>query len=212
MLVRCSSLYKIMGAAKGKEKLTDTARSYIREVAKLDLFGYESFEGNKYTAKGNALEDIAIQSSGLIRARKYVKHEGRKSNNFITGECDILDIKNSLIIDTKNSWDIGTHPFFKDEAEIKAKKSGYDIQVQGYMWLYDVDKADIDFWLFPPLEEMLSPYEDRTKLINLVEAIPLVKRVTTISFVRDESIIEKIKVKSELAQEYYEQLVNQYQQ
>lgn len=211
MLVRCSSLYKIMGAAKGKEKLTDTAKSYIREVAKLDLFGYESFEGNKYTAKGNALEDIAIQSSGLIRARKYVKHEGRKSNNFITGECDILDIKNSLIIDTKNSWDIGTHPFFQDEAELKASKSGYDIQMQGYMSLYDIERADIDFWLFPPIDEMLSPYEDRYKLIELVELIPLKKRLTTVTIYRDEEIIKKINEKSEIAQEYYEQLIKQYQ-
>ncbi|RKS87296.1 hypothetical protein DES39_0516 [Orbus hercynius] len=212
MLVRCSSLHKIMSGPREKDgtnKLSDTAKSYVREVAKLDLFSYENFDGNKYTEKGNFLEDIAIQSSGLIRARKYQKHDGRINNDWITGECDILDKKISLIIDIKNSWDIGTHPFFKDEAEIKAKKAGYDIQVQGYMWLYDVEKADIDFWLFPASEEMLSPYEDRTKLIDLVEAIPLRKRVTTISFIRDESLIEKIKVKSELAQEYYEQLIKE---
>ncbi|WP_392559650.1 hypothetical protein [Orbus mooreae] len=199
-----------MGRSKdGANKLSDTAKSHIREVAKLDLFNYESFDGNKYTEKGNFLEDIAIQASGFLRNQNYQKHEGRINNDWITGECDVLDKKNNLIIDIKNSWDIGTHPFFKDEAEIKAKKSGYDIQVQGYMWLYDVEKADIDFWLFPPSEEMLSPYEDRTKLIDLVEAIPLIKRVTTLSFVRDESIIQKIKVKSELAQEYYEQLIKE---
>lgn len=209
MLVRCSALHKIMGDPKGKEKLTDTAKSYIREVAKLDLFGYENFDGNKYTEKGNVFEDIAIQSSGLVRARKYHKHEGRVSNKWITGECDILDRKYSLIIDTKNSWDIGTHPFFKEEAEFKAKKSGYDIQGQGYMSLYDVERFDIDFWLFPAIEDMLSPYEDRRKLIELVERIPLRKRLTTLTFYRDESIIKKINEKSEIAQEYYEALINE---
>lgn len=211
MLVRCSSLYKIMGDPKGKEKLTDTAKSYIREVVRLDLFNYESFEGNKYTEKGNVFEDIAIKSSGLVRAKKYQKPEGRKSNQWITGECDIYDPKNNLIIDIKNSWDIGTHPFFKEEAELKAKKSGYDIQVQGYMWLYEAEKAEIDFWLFPMLDEMLSPYDDRTKLIELVEQIPLRKRLTTLAFCRDGKLIEKIKEKVEIAQEYYDSLINEIQ-
>ena len=209
MLVRCSSLHKIMGVPKGKEKLTDTSKSYIREVAKLNLFNYESFEGNKYTEKGNLFEDIAIKSSGLVRARKYKKHEGRKSNQWITGECDIYDPKNSLIIDIKNSWDIGTHPFFQEEARLKAKKDGYDIQVQGYMWLYETEKAEIDFWLFPAIDEMLSPFDDRKKLIELVEQIPLKKRLTTLTFRRDKKLIDRIKERSEIAQEYYQSLIDE---
>ncbi|EPC3979665.1 hypothetical protein O8Q94_003844, partial [Acinetobacter baumannii] len=111
--------------------LSDTAKSEIRTIVKEDLTTFKSFKGNQYTAKGNALEEIAINLSGKVRFRQYVKHEGRLENELITGECDILDLNNKLIIDTKCTWDIGTHPFFKDEAEEKAKKAGYDWQMQG---------------------------------------------------------------------------------
>ncbi|TQF18088.1 hypothetical protein FJU44_20080, partial [Acinetobacter baumannii] len=72
--------------------LSDTAKSEIRTIVKEDLTTFKSFKGNQYTAKGNALEEIAISLSGKVRFRQYVKHEGRLENEFITGECDILDL------------------------------------------------------------------------------------------------------------------------
>lgn len=68
------------------------------------------------------LEDMAIEMSGKMRFKPYKKHVGRVQNELITGECDILDLDNKLIIDTKCTWDIGTHPFFEDEANDKVKK------------------------------------------------------------------------------------------
>ncbi|MDG6334327.1 translocation protein TolB precursor, partial [Glaesserella parasuis] len=88
-------------------------------------FGYQSFDGNKYTEKGNQLEDQAIKLSGFTRGLVLKKNTERRENAFITGECDIYVPSRKLIIDTKCSWDIGTHPFFQDEAEEKAKKAGY---------------------------------------------------------------------------------------
>lgn len=132
---RCSSLHEIVGIPKVKnEVLTESAKSYIRTVAKEDLFNFKSFKGNKYTQKGVLLEDEAIRLSGQIRYRHYQKHSGRVENDFITGECDILDRERSLIIDTKCTWDIGSHPFFDDSWD-KVKKAGYDWQMQGYLWL-----------------------------------------------------------------------------
>lgn len=130
---RCSSLHKIVGEPKLKsQNLTETAKSYIRDCVKEDTFGFKSFLGNKQTQKGQMLEDEAIKQSGLARFCEYKKHIDRAENDWITGECDILDKDNRLIIDTKCSWDIGTHPFFADEAMDKVKKSGYDWQMQGY--------------------------------------------------------------------------------
>ena len=61
--------------------------------------------------------------------RQRQKHVGRVENELITGECDVLDLERKLIIDTKVTWDIGTHPFFQDEAMEKVKKAGYDVQM-----------------------------------------------------------------------------------
>ena len=186
--------------------LSDSAKSAIRDIVKEDLYGFRSFTGNQYTQKGNLLEDLAIEMSGKMRLRNYQKHVGRVENELITGECDVLDLKNKLIIDTKCTWDIGTHPFFADEAMEKVKKAGYDVQMQAYMWLYDCDVANIDFWLFPCPPELLNGWDDIDQLVHLVEKIDIRERKTTVVIERDEAIIQKIKDKVPHCQEYYAKL------
>jgi hypothetical protein len=206
-LFRCSSLHKLIGDGRSKAAvISDTARSAIRDIVKEDLYGFRSFTGNQYTQKGNLLEDLAIEMSGKMRLRNYQKHVGRVQNELITGECDVLDLKNKLIIDTKCTWDIGTHPFFADEAMEKVKKAGYDVQMQAYMWLYGCDVANIDFWLFPCPPELLNGWDDIDQLVHLVEKIDIRERKTTVVIERDEAIIQKIKDKVPHCQEYYEKL------
>ena len=206
-LFRCSSLHKLIGDGRSKAAvISDTAKSAIRDIVKEDLYGFRSFTGNQYTQKGNLLEDLAIEMSGKMRLRNYQKHVGRVENELITGECDVLDLKNKLIIDTKCTWDIGTHPFFADEAMEKVKKAGYDVQMQAYMWLYGCDVANIDFWLFPCPPELLNGWDDIDQLVHLVEKIDIRERKTTVVIERDESIIQKIKDKVPHCQEYYAKL------
>ena len=206
-LFRCSSLHKLIGDGRSKAAvISDTAKSAIRDIVKEDLYGFRSFTGNQYTQKGNLLEDFAIEMSGKMRLRNYQKHVGRVENELITGECDVLDLKNKLIIDTKCTWDIGTHPFFADEAMEKVKKAGYDVQMQAYMWLYDCDVANIDFWLFPCPPELLKDWDDIDQLVHLVEKIDIRERKTTVVIERDEAIIQKIKDKIPHCQEYYAKL------
>ena len=174
MKARCSMLHRLIGEPKTKAnreagKITDTAKSAVRVIAKFDLFGWQQFEGNKFTEKGLMLENEAIKLSGLKRGLPLKKNSERRENDWITGECDIYVPTRKLIIDTKCSFDIDTHPFFADEAEDKAKKAGYDIQMQGYMWLWDCEEAQIDFVLFPTPEELLGYGQSTERYINLVE-------------------------------------------
>ncbi len=206
-LFRCSSLHKLIGDGRSKAAvISDTAKSAIRDIVKEDLYGFRSFTGNQYTQKGNLLEDLAIEMSGKMRFRNYQKHVGRVENELITGECDVLDLERKLIIDTKCTWDIGTHPFFADEAMEKVKKAGYDVQMQAYMWLYDCEVAEVDFWLFPCPPELLKDWDDIDQLVHLVEAIDIRERKTTVVIERDESVIQKIKDKIPHCQEYYAKL------
>lgn len=206
-LFRCSSLHKLIGDGRSKAAvISDTAKSAIRDIVKEDLYGFRSFTGNQYTQKGSLLEDLAIEMSGEMRFRNYQKHVGRVENELITGECDVLDLERKLIIDTKCTWDIGTHPFFQDEAMEKVKKAGYDIQMQAYMWLYGCEVAEVDFWLFPCPAELLSDWDDIDQLVHLVEKIDIRERKTTVVIERDEAIIQKIKDKIPHCQEYYAKL------
>lgn len=215
MLIRCSSIHKIIGeprlkAAKEAGELSQTAKSHVIEIAKQELFGYSYFDGSKETEKGNALEPYAIDGSGLIRALNFEKNPERRQNEYISGECDIYYPSKRLIVDTKCSWDIKTHPFFRCEADAKIKDCGYDWQMQGYMWLFDCDQADVDFWLFPCPEDLIG-YEDPERLINAVEAIPLHKRVTTVTIMRDDEKIERIKDRVSACQKYYADLIKEIQ-
>ena len=209
-LFRCSSLHKLIGDGRSKAAvISDTAKSAIRDIVKEDLYGFRSFTGNQYTQKGNLLEDLAIEMSGKMRYRNYQKYVGRVSNDLITGECDVLDLERKLIIDTKCTWDIGTHPFFVDEAMEKVKKAGYDVQMQAYMWLYDCEVANIDFWLFPCPPELLNGWDDIDQLVHLVEKIDIRERKTTVVIERDEAIIQKIKDKIPHCQAYYKKLFSE---
>lgn len=206
---RCSGLADLMVKPKSGNGISATAKSAVRKIVKFDLFGYRDFEGNKYTEKGIALEEQAIKLSGRKRGLPLKKNTERRENDWITGECDIYVPSRRLIIDTKCSWDIGSHLFFADEAEEKAKKAGYDAQMQGYMWLWDCDEAQIDFVLLPTPYDQLSSYDDPNRYIDLVEQIPQEKRITTVTIKRDEKVIEKIKERVEIAQEYYQQLIQE---
>jgi hypothetical protein len=153
-----------------------------------------------------------------MRFRNYQKHVGRVENELITGECDVLDLERKLIIDTKVTWDIGTHPFFADEAMEKVKKAGYDVQMQGYFMAYEdwhlktfgkeikFESGFIDFWLFPTPVELTKDWDDREQLIDMVERIDIRERLTTVVIERDETIIQKIKDKIPHCQEYYAKL------
>lgn len=211
---RCSMLHQLMSEPRTKADreaglISDTAKAAVREIAKFDLFGYQSFDGNKYTNKGNQLEEQAIKLSGFTRGLVLKKNTERRDNGIINGECDIYVPTRKLIIDTKCSWDIGTHPFFKDEAEAKAIKAGYDIQMQGYMWLWECEEAQIDFVLFPTPLDLVTYYDNVESLIDLVEQIPQEKRITTVTIKRDEKIIDKIQDRVEEAGKYYDQLIQE---
>lgn len=64
---RCSGLADLMVKPKSGNGISATAKSAVRKIVKFDLFGYQDFEGNKYTEKGIALEEQAIKLSGRKR-------------------------------------------------------------------------------------------------------------------------------------------------
>lgn len=201
---RCSSLHLLMTKPKSGTGLSETAKSMIKQSVIEDVYGRTEIK-SKYLDKGNLLEDEAIKAVGLITARQPKKHKGRLSNDWITGECDFLSA--SCIEDTKCSWSIDTFPFFQEDAEKDVKKAGYDWQGQGYMWLYDRPVHYVHFVLLPTPFELLGFNDSQEFHIDLVEAIPLKKRIKTVVIERDESLYDSVIEKVTLAREYYDKLM-----
>ena len=136
LLFRCHSLGDIMGA-KGLGKTGMKRAMYTYMEAKT---GRTKQFSSKYTEKGitNESESIEIVSAHLDVT--LIKNEQRLSNEFITGECDVLS--EQMVLDVKNLWDIFT---FTDAC--MELNSDYEWQLQGYMELYGKNRSKLCYVL-----------------------------------------------------------------
>jgi hypothetical protein len=219
MIVRCSSLGKLMTEPRSKsEVLSQTAKSYIEDLFNELEFGYRKEFSSRYTDKGLEMEDEAIQfASEQFDWEFVVKNTERFTNDYITGEPDINT--DNLLADIKCSWSLDTYPMF--EADLKNKD--YYWQLQGYMWLTGKTEAELVYCL---MNTPLQIVEDEVRrahwkaglidedidlrhevqLKHNYDNIPSKLRVKRYIIERDEKAIEKIIEKVEIAREYYKML------
>lgn len=202
MLIRCSSLPKIMTSPRSKsEVLSETAKSYIKQMAKEDFLGYSSELSNKYLEKGIQCESQSIELLNSVLFTSYDKNAERRSNDFLTGEPDI--ITEDLIIDIKTSWSLDTFPMLVEDVNLK----DYEMQLRGYMMLFNVDKAMLAYCMVDTPEHLRS-YESEE--LHLVSHIDPTKRVTMLTIERDEKIEQDIIEKCNASLDYYYELITKY--
>jgi hypothetical protein len=187
-------------AKKDKIQLSETAKSYIKQIAKEDFYGYESEFSNKYTQKGVQCEQESINLLNLVYFQDFVKNEIRITNDFLTGEADI--VTDDEIIDIKTSWSLDTFPALPSDINIK----DYEMQLRGYMMLYEKSKATVCYCMVSTPEE-LCMYENQT--LHKVDHIAPEKRVTSLSIERDLLIEVRIKSVCLEAIEFYNDYINQ---
>jgi hypothetical protein len=219
MIFRCSSLGKLMTDPRTKsEVLSETAKTYIQDVFKEKELGIYKDFSSRYTDKGIQMEDQAIQfASEVLKWDFVVKNETRFNNEWLTGEPDICT--ENLLADIKCSWNGSTFPMF----DSSLKNKDYFWQMQGYMWLTGLEKAELVYCLMNTphaiVEDEVRRAHWKANLIDedldLREAvqsqhnfdhIPNNLRIKRFIVERNEDAIENIKEKVELAREYYEQL------
>lgn len=157
-------------------ELSTTAKTWIKETAKETFYGYRKHIENKYMEKGHENEDRAIEMLAQIHGADYEKNETRKTLTWLTGEADIVDKKNGVIIDIKNAWDISTFPAFKEDINKKVKEAGYDWQQKGYLILWKLKTAYVCYCITDTPAELVPDYEDIT--LHQVEHHAPNKRIT----------------------------------
>jgi len=198
---RASSIGLIMTDPKGKdEKLSVGAKTEIERIAKQFVYGYDEVVSSKYCDKGIQVEDQSIELYNSVFFTDYKKNTERKSNDWVTGECDIFT--GDKIIDIKSSWSLPTFP--------ATSKAGIDKQYewQGrvYMWLWDVDQFDIAYCLVNTPDDLIG-WEDPK--LHFVDHITEQLRVTIVPHQRDAAFEEKIKQRVIDANEYLDLAVKQ---
>lgn len=191
-LIRASSIGKIM-AYPEKDTLGEGAYTYLECLASQVALDWEEDLSFGEIEKGRIVEQDSIDLYNSYNFTSYVKNTERKNSDLITGECDIDDQENSLIIDIKTSWSKATHPY---QLKLGGKK-GYEWQLLAYMHLWDRSQAEIAYCLVDTPYELIG-YEDE----NLHEVSHLDKalRVTTLRFERDAIKEKQMLAKAKTAQ------------
>ena len=202
MIIRCSNLGKIMSNSRSKtDILSKTAKAEIRSLVKQEIFEYDTYLENKYLSKGIVCENDSIDLYNMVFFKNYEKNETRLTNDWITGECDILT--EDTIIDIKSSWSKETFPATEDEIDNK----DYEWQLRGYMWLYDKPFAELAYCFVETPEEFLT-YE-KNESIHRTAGTPPELRVTVKRFERDKELEEQIKERIEACRDYANDYRNQ---
>jgi len=201
LLIRCSSIGKLMTEPKVKtEVLSVGAKTYIRELARQDIFSVDIEASSKQMEKGLEVEPESIALLNRVRGLSLAKNTERRSNDWITGECDLFDAARRRGHDLKSSWSVATFPIALEDCEDKL----YEYQMRGYMWLWDADEWEVNYALVDTPEKLIG-FEPLQ--LHVVSHIPECLRLTTWAISRDRSIESRMAEKVEAAREYYKKVV-----
>jgi len=190
-----SSIGKLMTNGRGKNEMGQTAKTYIKQVAKENFYGYRSQINSKYIEKGLSQEQDSIDLLNTVRFEGYVKNTVRMVDELMTGEADI--ITNDSIIDIKTSWSLDTFPVMAEDGY----DAIYEWQLRAYMRLYDRPKAELIYCMVTTSNELLNEWENLD--MHRVDHIAPEKRITVLSFDRDEQKEKEMVERLELCTEYY---------
>ena len=199
--------------------LSQTAKSYIEELAKEHLFGIKKVFKSRYTDKGNEVEEQAIELTEDVLGFEFLtKNEKYFENDYIKGTPDV--ITTSLIIDVKSSWSGETFPFFESELPNK----DYYYQVMGYMWLTGKQNALISYCLINTPEEIVNDEIRRTawgkyeiepseetirevKSVHNFSHIPKDRRVKAFHVEFNEGVVNEMKTRIDECRKYFNTLI-----
>ena len=181
--------------------LSETAKSYIKSIAKQDYFGYTTELNNKYVTKGIQCEEQSIKLLNDVLFTNYEKNTERKSTDILTGECDLYTPE--LIIEIKTSWSFETFPATPDDINIK----DYEYQLRGYMYLYNVDKAALAYCMVDTPSELIGYENEQLHRVGNTTSESL---VTILTIDRDLELEQKMLETCKQAIEFYNEYTNQF--
>ena len=198
-----SSIGSLMTSPTNKKDiLSKGAITYIKTKAKENFYGYRSEINSKYIQKGLMQEQDSIDLVNTVRFEAYEKNTVRMVDEYMTGEADI--VTDNLIIDVKTSWSLETFPVMAEDGY----DTIYEWQLRAYMRLYDRPKAELIYCMVTTSNELLNEWENLD--IHRVDHIAPEKRITVLSFDRDEAkeqeMVERLQVAIEYYDEYYQKL------
>lgn len=205
LLIRCSSIGKLMTEPRTKAEgpLSVGAKTHIRSIVAQDIYGVDFEVSAKEMEKGIELESDAIAMLNRVRGLALVKNTERRSNEFITGECDLFDGPRRRGHDLKVPWSLMSFPIALVDCEDKL----YEWQMRGYMWLWNADEWEVNYALLSTPERLMR-YE--LPSLHFVDHIPEHQRLTTWLVKRDRDLEQRMAEKVKHARDYYAQVLDEF--
>jgi hypothetical protein len=195
---------KLMIQGLLERSLSAGAKTEIKSMAKEHVYDFKEIITGKYMDKGLIVEDQSIELYNSVFFTNHKKNTVRLTNEWITGECDII-IPKVRGIDIKSSWSLATFPAVSEDGEDKL----YEWQCRGYMMLHKVPEWEVAYCMVNTPDELIK-YEQES--LHFVDHIPEELRITRVIYKRDLALEEKIKRKTEAANAYRTRIVEQIQE
>lgn len=133
--------------------LSETCITYLLEVYAWEKYGKEPLNADKKgraVEKGKLVEDDSITLLSLVDKKMYVKNTYRFSNEYLSGEPDI--ISKNKVIDIKSSFDIIS---FLSVIK-KPINPAYKYQINGYMDILKLDEGEVSSCLVNANRSMIN--------------------------------------------------------
>lgn len=204
--VRKTDAEKELLAPYKELSLSAGAKTYLRTLAKEFMYSYHKVVETKFMDKGLVLEADAIEFLNHRRFKRYVKNTERRTDDILTGECDIY-VPQVKTIDIKVSWSLDTFPAFPEDAHDPI----YEWQGRAYMRLWDVPEHEVVHVMLDTPEDVLPSWEQSEKHMALhrVSHIDPDLRLTSVTYQRCPVLEAKLERKCRIAQDYLRKLVEQ---
>jgi hypothetical protein len=229
VLFRCSQLGKLMTEPKLKADkeaglLSETTKTYIKEIWLKNEYGYDEIVVTDAMLKGLLCEQDAMQlvqdvaNDGIFREKFK---GGILKNDYIMGSPDLVITDNgeTIVEDTKCSFTI------KSYAEAEMTKI-YEWQLRGYMWLTGATKARLRYALIDTPLEIIQEEQKRyffkfgcdennkeyQRICEQIEKnhtfshIPAQKRLKTFEISHDENKIAHLITQIEKCRNFYQKI------
>jgi hypothetical protein len=140
------------------DPLSQTTKSFLNEIFIKEVFSREKIVSTPAMEKGTTVESDSISLVEKIIGKTLFKNNKQLENDYIIGTPDLIPTEDKIVKDIKSSWDLWTF-FAVDE---KKAKSDYYHQMLGYMWLTEVDNAELLYALVNTPEQIM--YREWSKL------------------------------------------------
>lgn len=191
---RASGVGKLM-AYPEKDTLSDGALTHVYELASQILLNWKPALDIYEIEKGRVVEDQTIALYNQVSGNFYVKNNERKKTDLFTGECDINEEDEDLILDIKSSYSKKTFPLILKEGDKKL----YEWQLDTYMLLWDRNYAGLVFGLVDTPSHLIKKQDPEDW--HIVGHIPPELRITTIFKERDAKREQQLINKTRVAQD-----------